>query len=374
MRSPQEILVEFIRFARFDQLEDAAILLRPTMSEGREPWKELMGYAAQQRLTGYLAAAVSKDPSFAFRAADIILGMKAQCAHHALIIEQIFNATDGLDVRLVKGLAVSSGAHTRPHLRPCGDIDLLVHPRHFVRVVEKIMELGFLSSPSSSFPHPIPRWLSKNGLPRNVDAEAVLHRDGIIVELHPNLLSPKLHHSIDVDRLFDDPLLLSSSPFAREIPTLKPTHFWIHLAINHNLHRFAGGLGALLDLAKWCDRFQLDPAELARQTDEWNLGYLIAPVEKQLRGAFQEPLHASSLESLALIWNPVRDPPTPWHWIRQSPKPYLTLWRNLFPSKWSAAVRYNRSPGDLRLYVRRIFRPFELLIRHARTTARERLS
>ena len=378
---PEKFLWEFARLLRNDPL-DAAKELTGAHVKSDDDWRALTPLAGRHRLLGYLVYLAKDIPSLPPLARDqaprIYDGIRVRYSIQCAQVAEIVSSLADIPFRILKGLVIAHGAHRLAHLRPCGDIDLLVPSRFLIQTLQRLMTARFSFVLPHAFPWPPPQWLLHAPFPIEID-ELALFRGAAVVELHTHIVSYKLPHKISEEELY------ASGDFVRleepklDMPALLPDFVWLHLAMNYHMHRFSGGLGILLDLAKWEDLHPLNIDQIRRNIDRWSVRYLLDPVLRHLKAIFTDLPSVRLLgetltpatEIFALSEKAWDSRVTPMYWIRQSPSPLRTLWRNIFLSRHAAAIRYGRSPDDPSLWFRRALRPFRLMAAHGQTVSRE---
>jgi hypothetical protein len=152
---------------RFDLLTDAERQLRWVLEGGLGP---LLWHASQA--TG---ASVPADWQSGLVAADLTAQVNHQClVETALDVLRAGRAT-GVPVTLLKGISVAEQLYPKPHLRPMGDVDVLVPRAGYARI-----EAALLSSAYRRLDFPEVEGL-QHGPPLRNDALRTL------VELHTEL-------------------------------------------------------------------------------------------------------------------------------------------------------------------------------------------
>lgn len=348
---------KIVRHFRIDDFDSAAADIQRLVSSGT-PFSDLWEQAARNRLTAYFAYSISNDLIFPsdekLKARRIIDQHKAEYAKRLVVRDAVTNALSDVRHCFLKGLVIAEGGYPKPYLRSMGDIDLLVSPDDLWLAVDRLMEAGFQYASLNHIPWPIPKWLRQKPLPVDVDVEIILFRPGVVVELHPHLISPKIPHRVKMSELLEK--VVGSS-----YRTLTPEVNWIHLLANDSFHFFSYGLGSLLDLAKWEDRYAIDPENTAKLIREWRLEYLVFPALARLKSLFPE-LPSVSFFGEHLHPSPLfpRNAPA-FYWGMRSGQPVRTMLKNFFPSRAASAIRYRRDPKSARLWIDRACRPISLL-------------
>lgn len=183
----------------------------------------------------------------------------------------------GVSALILKGSALAYWAYPAPHLRACGDLDLLVSSRdEAVRVVELLAELGYqyLEAPGT---------LTTSALMciGNSSPEWSLE-----VDIHW-----RLNHSAVFASVFGfDELMASSIPLPRLAPGargLGPAHAMLHAAV-HRARNLENGIG---DLLKWLYDFVALGRCFSRA--DWDMLLTLA-AQKQLAGVTLNALDAAN--------------------------------------------------------------------------------
>lgn len=377
----QQLLLRLAPLFRAEDFDAASHeLLRSVGSD--DEWRELTHEAGRHRLLGYVSHAANGESRLPPLACDqawrILDGTRIRFAYHRAHLEEVASILKDVPFRLLKGYSVALRAHPIPYLRPCGDVDLLVPSRSLLTSLTRLTEHGFRVTSPSYFPWPPPVWFKNPKFSIELD-EIVLRRDDLVTEIHSQLVSYKLFHAVDIDEVFAQPERITMPDTTSELSTLNSEDAWLHLLINHHMHRFSGGLGSLLDIAKWEDLYPLNLDSLNDKIDRWRIRYLLLPVLTQLKFVFPDLPSASELVTalppepaiFSAAYKARSTTCTPLYWIRKSPRPFKTLLRNVFPPRTQAALRYGRDPLDPKLWGNRMLRPFVLLGRHAGTASRE---
>lgn len=221
-------------------------------------------------------------------------------------LEDILRALAPLPILLLKGAALALAVYENPALRPMGDIDLLVHPRHIDAALESLAGLGY----RSMIHEPAP------GSTRTYENETMLgQEDGAApVEVHWSPFDSPYHQQhLDIAWFWETALLLPASappphgPLPQEPgpsahilgPEAQLLHLCAHLVLHHG-----GNEPRLLwlhDVAEVVVRYRgaVDWAALLSQA---RAGDLLAPLQRVLprvAHGWQAPVPPAVLEELA---------------------------------------------------------------------------
>ncbi len=333
------------------------------------------------RLSGYAHFLAQQNPSVSEaereRSRIELHTMRARFLLHRHMIEEMSRLLRDLPVIFWKGISLALQVHKCPELRTLGDIDLIVPPRSVVTALDRLLSSGYELADPKSFPWPPPQWLRDSTHTVEVD-EIVLRKNGVLIEIHPQFVSFKLPHSTSLEEMFNRKIDLPLAEF-NSIAAFALEETWIGLMVNYHKHLFAGGIGALLDVALLEDRCSPDYEKVKSLIQQWDIDYLVRPSLSHLAALFPD------LPSVRRF-SPQPAPPdrirfeqekgrhqkrTPLYWILQSPHPWRSLWRNLIPSSMQAALRYGEKPKSAKLRMYQWSRPMVLLGRYAKTVVHE---
>lgn len=188
-------------------------------------------------------------------------------------------SSSGVPVLVLKGSALAHWAYASPHLRACGDLDLLVPSRDDAqRVLALLSSLGYRSLD-------VPGGLATSALM----CAANLADGGLEVDVHWRLN----HSAVYADVFGFDELMTDSIPLPKLAPGargLGPVHAMLHAAV-HRARNLENGLG---DPLKWLYDFVVLAGSFA--APEWDRLLLLAE-QKRLAG-----VTVSALESARAIF------------------------------------------------------------------------
>jgi hypothetical protein len=149
-------------------------------------------------------------------------------------------AEDHLPVIALKGLALAKSIYNDIALRPMADMDLLLKREDLVRAGRILLRLGYTQY--------FPAWESM--------AETYHHlppftkKNGTIVELHWNIVTPDSHVKVDLDGLWARSRLIQIDH--TEVRALSAEDLFLHLCIHASFHLQTG-----MDLIPFCDMSRL---------------------------------------------------------------------------------------------------------------------
>lgn len=236
-------------FLRGAELHGLAALL-----EKRAP--ELAGPAMSVRFTAILAGATTVKAVRALEAA-------------------------GVEVLVLKGLAVACLAWDDPSSRVQTDVDLLVRRTELHRAIRVLQEAGVCGEVASGgdYTHgtclaPVP--------------------GGCVVEIH-RLLSDDALRDVSVDVLFDTSMEVATPEGV--IRTLGPSETAVYLSSHATLHLFER-LSWLVDLAGLAHRAGVDWTRAARRARDWKVAALAGFGWARAKEFLQAPIPDEALSAL----------------------------------------------------------------------------
>ena len=147
-------------------------------------------------------------------------------------------AGNQLPVIALKGLSLAKNIYGDIALRPMSDVDLFVREEDLVRAGRVLLTLGYMQC--------FPAWerLSKtyHHLP------PFTNKNGVIIELHWNIVTPDSPMKVDLDGLWERACLIKVDHL--EVRVLSPEDLFLHLCIHACFHLQTGlGLIPLCDMA-----------------------------------------------------------------------------------------------------------------------------
>lgn len=159
------------------------------------------------------------------------------CQKLNTILSSFNNA--GIEVILLKGMALIHTIYFDIALRPMYDIDLLIHKEDFSLVTEKLRELGYSNSPF--YPEDF-------------------HKDNMMVDVHWDLMnitrikSRKKSYRIDLDEIWRSSLPVEINGEKARI--LSPEHCLMDLCLHLSFHHGLQGLMWFIDIAQLIEYYK----------------------------------------------------------------------------------------------------------------------
>ncbi|MFP8781186.1 nucleotidyltransferase family protein [Hydrogenophaga sp. RWCD_12] len=247
----------------------AELLVRAAQSEGvvcllERAVRGLHGEAANGRWLHELRLVARQE----------VLGSMRMESEYRRVIELL--CANGVAPLVLKGSALAYWAYPEPHLRACGDLDLLVSSRDEAeRVVELLAGLGY-------------RYLEAPG---TLTTSALMCIGGISPEWSLEVdIHWRLNHSaVFASALGFDELMASSIALPRLAPGargLGPAHAMLHAAV-HRARNLENGVG---DLLKWLYDFVALGRCFSRA--DWDMLLTLA-AQKELAGVTLNALEAA---------------------------------------------------------------------------------
>ena len=178
--------------------------------------------------------------------------------------------TEGIEVILLKGVALAQTIYADMALRPMTDIDLLVRKADLQTAVEIVSALGYT-------PPRMPESILKKHrqLPLRADLDAEQLEPAIAVDIHDNIVPESLASRINPDRLWEGVQSVNISGCNAFI--LSPENSILHLCIHLSKHDFLGGLRNLVDISEairyYCD--DLDWHFIVRKSNECGMSAFV---------------------------------------------------------------------------------------------------
>lgn len=153
--------------------------------------------------------------------------------------------SEGIELILLKGIYLASAVYEQIGLREMSDVDVLAHPSDLPRVVEIMTDLGYAPV------HPIfldVTFQTMQHLPP-------MEKKGVAsFELHWNVSSPGLRHSIEIEDLWKHAVPVQMVGFHALVFALED--LLLHLCVHaSHQHQFSSGLRPLCDIAEIIHRF-----------------------------------------------------------------------------------------------------------------------
>ncbi len=233
-------------------------------------WTSLLSTVVDQRVAGLLWSAIEAGmpvtPTQRIGAATM--------AHDAMKIAVSLEATaqwtldvlaaEGIDARLIKGLASARAVHHSPELRDSGDVDLLVAPDDFDRAQVALTDAGLSSEI---------RWGA--GAAGFAKEQLFVSRLGVEIDLHQSLNYGGRWRRL-TPLLTDNGIRVPAAAHTLGFTTLNIEGLFVSAAISAS--RSDGRVGGLLDVAAISHDPRLDPARLRSLLDSVGLGPALAPV------------------------------------------------------------------------------------------------
>lgn len=145
----------------------------------------------------------------------------------------------GIEVILLKGMALIHAVYSDIALRPMYDIDILIHKEDFSLVTEKLRELGYSNSPF--YPEDF-------------------HKDNMMVDVHWDLMnvtrvkSRKKSYQIDIDEIWRSSLPVEINGEKAKI--LYPEYCLMDLCLHLTLHHGLQGLIWFIDIARLIEYYK----------------------------------------------------------------------------------------------------------------------
>jgi hypothetical protein len=234
-------------------------------------WDAFLSRVEQQRLIGLLAAAIGDET---FPVTDdqrkAVAELQTQVAIGTLILERLLlDVADRFDseklpFRTLKGSAVAHIDFPDPELRSFGDVDILVRPGDFGRVVEVLESMGGRRSVPELRP----------GFDRRFGKGAVIKMPaGLEIDLHRTFVAGALGMTIDLDSLFKRKTSFVLGD--RELLALGPEERFIHACMNAALAREVSR-HSLRDVAQMVLNNRLDTNRVIRVAERWRCGAVVA--------------------------------------------------------------------------------------------------
>ena len=285
----------------------------------------------------------------------------------------------GIQALALKGAHLADSVYKNRALRPMGDIDLLIRRRDLERSVSVLGKIGF--NPSKKF-------FIDDEISVHRDIPALHNREGIVLEIHWNLMDPDSPVTIMPEELWER--AEHKNVDSMDLLVLSPEDLLIHVCIHASLHhRFASGLLHLCDIAEILSNYgtALDWGKIYSIAKKWNATrslYLSLLLTKNLLGA-------GVPEAVLDQCKPDQTDPKLIEWSKElviegwlnevpmtcnipkivGPRTLAERYRNfmgiLFPSKKVLATKYAVRSDSPLLYYYYLVRPRDILVRYAST-------
>jgi len=145
-------------------------------------------------------------------------------------------ADNRLPVIALKGLSLAKNIYGDIALRPMSDIDLLVKKEDLVRASRILLTLGYEQD--------FPAW--ENALKIFHHLPPFTNKNGAMIELHWNIVTPDNPIKVDLDGLWERACLIKVDNV--EVRAFSPEDLFLHLCIHACVHLQTG-----IDLIPFCD-------------------------------------------------------------------------------------------------------------------------
>lgn len=166
----------------------------------------------------------------------------------------------GVDVVVLKGMALASFVYPEPALRQCGDIDILVR-REDLEVAKRTLtqHLGYapVATPSAGLPH----------------HQAYLKDGRIMLELHWEVLPQPYPFKLEVTELWRrrQPITIAGARTWTLLDEDLLLHLCLHATFHRKLVQEHVGLRHFCDIAETVRVLDIDWRRLVRTADEWRM-------------------------------------------------------------------------------------------------------
>jgi hypothetical protein len=262
----------------------------------------LLQEAMHEGVVGTVAEAVADGAlSLASEQFDELADHHAASQAHMLRLERMLLrvvaalADDGIDVRVLKGLALAHTAYADPSWRTAADIDLLVPSSRFDDAVAVVRDrLGG--------EQPVPEL--RPGFDREFGKESLVRVDQVEVDLHRTFVIGAFGLTIDLDELFDDGMELTIG--GTPLTALGAEHQFAHACYNVALGDLPVRLRAVRDLLLIVDRLPVDIDRAVAIMQRWR-ATAVAQRAGQLVNEAVGPAVAGRVGDLAVLRVPKRE-------------------------------------------------------------------
>lgn len=190
---------------------------------------------------------------------------------------------------VLKGAALGASVYGSPVERPAGDLDVLVHPHDFPRVVVALEGIGA-------------QVVDRNWKLLVEEARGQLHLvlpHGSLLDLHWHVLNREVvRHDFDIRT---EDLLAAGVPLtigATAVRTLDPVHTVLHLGLHGAM---SGGhrVGWLMDVDRALRLLRPDPARLLAEATSWRARAAIGCILWRANRFLATPMDPSLVQQLA---------------------------------------------------------------------------
>jgi len=228
-------------------------------------FSELLDLAGRHRLLGAVAEVVAS------RELPVTDEQRALLAEHhvrwmtqALRVERLLLRIDeclsreGVETRVLKGVALAHHVYPDPAWRVFSDLDLLVASRQFDAATR-------VARDELNGTQPVPEL--RPGFDREFGKEALVRVDGVELDLHRTFVAGPFGLTVDLERLFDD-----STPFhvgGRRFQALGPNAMFLHACYNAALGDYPLRLCALRDLLVVHESLTIDHDSIVAMAQDW---------------------------------------------------------------------------------------------------------
>jgi hypothetical protein len=192
-----------------------------------DEWARVLPRVRRQRLVGFLAWAVEDGfpttPSQRSELQDAHGDVLSSCLHLERLLLEVSAEliANDVELRVLKGPALSRWAYPDPAIRTFGDIDLLIASTDWDRTSRVLDGLGL----HGSYGEPRPGWAS-----RFAKGDVFRTDDGWELDLHRTFVGGPLGLSLDLDAVLADPATIDFGGVP--LPVLPPDTALLHACYN----------------------------------------------------------------------------------------------------------------------------------------------